>query len=135
MTTPPEIPPALTPDEWERRAIGDGPLEIARIMDGPGPDAIEVTEDLRWFRDEDIPALIALANAALPDTDPRKITRDWLADLRIAQNEAQEAAWRSCMNGEPGKPCDECQRAVDGFKARLQAIADALASYLPPETP
>lgn len=77
--------------------------------------------------------LVALANHFLPDSDRRKIRREWLSDLRIAQNEAQDAAWRSCMNGEPGKPCDECQRAVDGFKARLQHIADALESYLPPE--
>lgn len=119
-----EIPPALSREEWEWCLMEAE--EIVRDTEATVQDYLA--------REYPSPArTIALANAALPDDDPRKLRREWIADLRIAQNEAQDAAWRSCQNGEPGKPCDECQRAVDGFKARLQALAAALESYLPPE--
>lgn len=105
------IPPALTPDEWARvepsdiYGHDDGGVYVGAYRGGD----IEV-----GVRDH---ALIALANAALPDTDPRKITREWVREIRGA---ARDYA------------------LPDGFLHSgevLNRIADALASYLPPETP
>jgi hypothetical protein len=55
--------------------------------------------------------VIALANAALPNDDPHKITRAMIDEIRHASDEVPYAG------------------------IELDRIADALASYLPPETP
>jgi len=63
------IQPALTPEEWA--LVGNGRL-------GALNDLVE-----RWDR-ENLAFVIALANHALPDGDPRKITREdvaWLYTL------------------------------------------------------
>jgi hypothetical protein len=135
------LEPVLTPEQWA--------VALHQIQRTPHPEEFDADlapvqraiKHIPWTRAQmrseaaTHAGRIALHNAALPDTDPRKLRREWIADLRIAQNEAQDAAWRSCQNGSPGKPCDDCQAAVDAFKARLQSIANAIASYLPPETP
>lgn len=66
--------------------------------------------------DDDMHALIALANAALPADDPRKITREKVRDLHAT--------------------LDALER--DGFGLNiaipsLRTLAAALESYLPPE--
>lgn len=64
--------------------------------------------------------LIAAANAALPDSDPRKITRAMVEEIREAA--ASHAAYDSLPQ-------------FAALAARVQRIADALSSYLPPEGP
>lgn len=61
---------------------------------------------------------IALANAALPDSDPRKITWAMVQMIRTLAEEHQD-------DGD----YDEMVAHI----AAGNAIADALASYLPPE--
>jgi hypothetical protein len=122
------IEPALTAEEWAR--IGCAPARV--YSDGYGdPDVVVLFSSDGWvtaksiradaYRDgalnvkvADRPAaVIALLNAALPDSDPRKITRERLARLHyFVENET---------TNDPGDDA-------------LQFL-DALASYLPPETP
>lgn len=102
MTDTP-IEPALHPDEW--------------AFWGRGPYSEEVMRDvLRWSmaRGVTFPGLIALANAALPDTDARKITRATVVNLYGL----------SALIRKMGMAIDADQ---------LEAHAAALESYLPPE--
>lgn len=94
----------------------------AASSDEPGHLSISDTE----WGPKAIPALIALANAALPDDDKRKITRERLAALEEVVgaaglwNRMQRAAGRDMQPGEHA----------------LDLVADlyhALQSYLPPE--
>jgi hypothetical protein len=74
--------PALTPDEWYRRKsgavfthmIGD---ETHIIVADPDEQLVSVTGP------NELHALAALANDALPDDDPRKLSRTDLAVLSI----------------------------------------------------
>jgi hypothetical protein len=74
--------PALTPDEWYRRqsgavlsqAIGD---ETHVIVADPDEQLVSVTGP------NELHALAALANDALPDEDARKLTRTDVAVLGI----------------------------------------------------
>lgn len=84
-----EIEPALTADDWARE------LSVA---------------DLHPFLDTE--KIIAVANAALPDSDPRKITRERIALLRVELGWAENAEY----SNDP-----EARRFLD-----------ALESYLPP---
>lgn len=99
MTDP--IEPALTPEEWKNEGdpVVDGYIDWdTQIVDVRS----RALDDKRF-----IPGLIALANAALPDDDPHKITREM---VRLLRDTAEEYDY-------------------------LTPIADALASYLPPEGP
>lgn len=90
------IEPALTAVEWSKYRAGNGP---------PG-DYVALINPRR---------LIALANDTLPKSDPRKITRDHLAVLRLLRgkvNEHEMASWGNLL-------------LLDGLIA-------ALESYLPP---
>jgi hypothetical protein len=89
------IPPALMPNEWERVRSG----------------CDDVTH---YYFTGDKGAVIAACNDELPDTDPRKITREWVKILRAT------ARW--------------IEEQPDNFgpETELRAMADALESYLPP---
>lgn len=70
-----EIAPALEPEEWKHRRSGsvsidyvDGETHI--VVTDPDGEIVSVSGPAEVF------ALMALANAALPDGDPRKITRE-----------------------------------------------------------
>lgn len=118
-----KIEPALTPEEWQGRLSGsagdvgdadvyfrDGRLVYACYNDCcavVGPHHIPGGE---------IPALIALANAALPDGDRRKITRERVEALR---------AW------VPGLINHGSFREL---AVLLHHHCDAIGSYLPPES-
>jgi hypothetical protein len=115
MTTD-KIEPALSAKWWDRvrhlKARGD--LERALLATG--------TEEIGLV------GVIAAANAALPDSDPRKITREWLSALEevigaaALWNSEQRAAGRDMQAGEHA----------------LSLVADlfyALESYLPPPPP
>lgn len=94
-----KIEPALTAEDWSVciRARGGSPT----------PDAGEVAELVRE---------IALANYDLPDSDPRKITREMVAFLRSWQKECAESYNSNMEDDAP----------------TYAALADALESYLPP---
>lgn len=94
-----KIEPALTSQQWAEVESYDGPLFYDEAIQNCPP--------------ESLPYLIALANAALPDSDPRKITREKVDALRITLLNKGSAF---------GK----------GF-GLVNQIADALSSYLPPE--
>lgn len=116
------IPPALSAEEWQAREVrvdngfvrlyGDAPvLETFDYRDGS-------TTGL--YLEHDLAATIALANAALPDDDPRKITRDDVFVLRQLP-----AFMRGLgMGSDP-----------EGGAKAVTTLADKLASYLPPEGP
>lgn len=98
------LDPALSAEEWRefQRDLQHG-LEIGLLPDGVG---YEVAHCAYY---------IAVNNAALPDTDPRKITREWVTFLR----EQAVGAFSSDYRGADA--------------AEFTAMADALESYLPPE--
>jgi hypothetical protein len=84
MSTP--IEPALTPTEWVRRQSGvvsvetvEGTTRIA-VCDPEG-NLATVAGDNRLF------ALIALANCAMSDEDPRKLCRTDLAVFSVLMEE------------------------------------------------
>ena len=116
MTDTPKIAPALTALEWEEALAW--PHGLLDYLVKPG-DAIGYGKD----KPEDLRALIALANAALPDDDPRKITREKIATLREMVGYAAGAYTSS---GE-----SEDLKADEAF---LSPFLDALESYLPPES-
>lgn len=74
----------------------------------------------RYFAHCDHPSFIAKHNDALPESDLRKITREWVEEIR-------NAAGVEYFGVGP---------LPDGFPPSLLAhIADALESYLPPPPP
>lgn len=73
------------------------------------------------------PTLIALANAALPDSDPRKITRAAVEVIR------KFAYWHHHA-AVPAMP-ERYQYLARAEISYALLLADALASYLPPEDP
>jgi hypothetical protein len=101
------IEPALTPDAWRYwlRDRDDPARAVATACDA-------VSFDLRQKPER----LIALANAALPDDDPRKIRRHRIALLRYIVGRAPDA--------------DDVDK-VESVLAK--DFLDALESYLPPE--
>lgn len=106
-----KIEPALTPDEWRRgekrldqwsRIVGGDDI----VIEGPDPQ-----EAVTLRKPNEIAALIALANAALPDNDPRKITREMITKLQMLLSAFE---------------------ADDHVHDWYPAVVDALESYLPP---
>lgn len=123
------IPIALTVEEWgAMRVEFVGLPDLVFHDDGDGMELVACGDDgsalEKWkfnvAPDIDLPALIALANAALPDDDPRKITREWVREICYA---AEAAAWGDGAQNESDRQA----------AAALNAIAAALESYLPPE--
>lgn len=112
--------PALSAEEWAKREFAEGDISFDATM-GRFTVVMDTWSDY-GSTDRDVkrlPALIALANAALPDTDPRKITREMVAQLRRAADLMCEAKWG----------------VLEPEGNTVARIADALASYLPPEAP
>jgi hypothetical protein len=93
------IEPVMTADDWAH-ALKVGLREYdSAVADTPWHCAY----------------VIALNNAALPSTDPRKITRERIEHIRDMLG--ADSSWTG---------------ASDEDFARAQHILDALASYLPP---
>ena len=111
-----KIEPALTAEEWQYWLGDRGYLDLT--LDA-GMDA------MAYSLHQSRAAIIALANAALPDSDPRKITRALVAMLRDA------------ADLHIGNHNDRCGSECKGecFESAREAVrmADALSSYLPPE--
>lgn len=101
-----KIEPVLSREEWARVAKDDIRVTLAFPAETPDfPDErIMITSE--WA-----PDLIALANHGLPESDPRKITREWIDLLN-----------RAASNENKG----------DMDAVALKSLADALESYLPP---
>lgn len=107
-----EITPALSAEEWAQREAVRASTEISALdgsvmlVDPDAPSTVVLAEG--------VPALMALANAALPDGDPRKLTREDVALIRGERfggfKDDAPALWR----------------AVDALAAKLAAL-------LPPE--
>lgn len=110
---PIEIAPALRPDEWQERSfayvdqVGD---ETHVVVEDPDGEVVSVSGPDEVF------SLMALANDALPDGDPRKLThakaqllRDLTADM-----------WRG-------------HRAAEQREA-LVILAQTISALLPPST-
>jgi len=114
------IPPALTAKEWSealawRFGITDYLVRPAELLGG-GQNS-----------PSDLARVIALANAALPDDDPRKITWAMADDAREAYRSAVILATHAQNSG------DETERQrYRALAIRYAVLADALASYLPP---
>lgn len=75
-----EIAPALEEQEWKDLRCGCIAIdqvgdETHIVVTDPDGEVVSVSGPQELF------ALIALANAALPDGDPRKITRNWIEQL------------------------------------------------------
>ena len=74
--------PALSPDEWNRRRSGAVFLdfvddELHLVLADPDEQLVSVNSP------DELHALAALANDALPEDDPRKVTRTDVAVLGI----------------------------------------------------
>jgi hypothetical protein len=117
------IEPALTAEEWAEAQACKAAWRLFDSCQGEQPDQCRY--------------LIALNNDALPDDDPRKITRETIRAMRLAAARfgdepvgvsagwlLMDARWHNLA----GK-----QRARHEESARtINALADALESYLPP---
>lgn len=133
----PEKPDAaLSADQWRGLEEADGirfrdfDAEVAigfghdRDGHGRGLNIAEQRKDresesVSLFLAPSVRALIAVANAALPDSDPRKFTRATIAMLRRKAD---------VFHPTPESPMLGRMRDTE-----LDAFADALESYLPPE--
>jgi hypothetical protein len=120
-----DIAPALTRDEWRDRRHG------AISLDAVLHDEYVVIEEFDGTRatvsgPDELFALIALAFDALPDGDPRKPTRRWVQELRLAANLASL--------DYVTLPADAPQRQqADRSRDMLELIARVLERLLPPE--
>jgi hypothetical protein len=109
-----QVEPALSAEEWHEYEIRNADGSTLGVGRMPGTIAVTIKE--LSPDGEDVfpaPAVIALANDALHPDDPRKITREWITDLRRISASHPE----------------------HGDFTELLTIAAALESYLPPETP
>lgn len=136
MSDETKIEPALSAEGWAApsiRIFSDDEKLLAGEYDQPQHPAIEVTliggsvridcADPYYSRtvgQEHLAPLIAVLNAALPDSDPRKITREWIDTLRSASVVFAVGGYGEVMQN-------------DDRTALLHSIADALDSYLRPE--
>jgi hypothetical protein len=110
-----KIEPALSAEEWKAGRFGDQ----SQFVEISGVGDLDVANEDRYSGQVvDAVKVIALANAALPDSDPRKITREKILLVRSA---IVHEPYAGSSSPNP-----------DGAAA-LQAFADALESYLPPE--
>lgn len=110
------IEPALTARQWEDGAYYGADVTIWRVLPGvAGNTRLDIkVESAPMDNERDFAALIALANAALPDSDPRKLTPAKILLLREAVRYFSTTPYREWSMG-------------------LAEFADALESYLPPE--
>lgn len=109
------IPPALTPEEWAK-------VQRDTLMPYDAFDAISAFGMSRPSNADSAVALIALANAALPDRDPRKITRADVDALRQLAGTVRIPTGDGMTFLTPG-----------GGPPWATALAAKLAALLPPE--
>lgn len=124
------IEPALPPELWPRARKWKSRIAAMITLEG-GNDSELGVPDLRVDgsnqRERDAVhyvAAIALLNDDLPDSDDRKITREWLSDLEHAVDALGDLA-----SVDPD--VDRIAR-LNELIARLEHQAAAIASLLPP---
>jgi hypothetical protein len=86
-----EIAPALEPEEWQDLHCGSVAIdqvgdETHIVVTDPDGEVVSISGPQEIF------ALIALANSALPNGDPRKITHELSQRLRTDPAAAMEVA-------------------------------------------
>ena len=125
------IEPALSADEWEVPHAPRPHLyacverETLTLADGTVAPLTGICLDA-VEEPQSIYALIALANAALPDSDPRKLRRDWLCELRDAADEIEMQ-----LRNPHWRMADDRSLAAHRMHT-LRLVANAIESYLPP---
>lgn len=125
---PAPLGPALSEKEW--RDIATNRSVASQIVGDRVMDRYGYFESVNRG---DEPALIAACNALLPDSDPRKITRDKVNALRemVSYIDApHEAAVRFARMDGIDDPSEDLSTVEAG--RWLWRLADALESYLPP---
>ena len=129
----PDIPPALSESEWAAETVPMPDTKASRTFRAQTTIGGLSIDGQIHIRDvNDLAALIALANAAMNDEDPRKFRRDQVTNLRlIAGAIASEHSENEQGIDAKGDPtlCMHCAAEA------LHELADALESYLPPQTP
>jgi hypothetical protein len=122
-----KIEPALSAEEWEAIA---SPENVSGCFDLDYDARIEDDADIRYEeRHKNLTgaAIIAVMNNRLSDDDPRKMDLSWVLAIRSCAMDV-EAAYE---NPGPSYQNPEARERL----TLLNQIAEALESYLPPETP
>lgn len=132
--TAPKIEPALTETELSSGvdlcdAEAHVPLDAVLREDGLYVDCDDGYYSVGPLPPVQIAKLIALANAALPDSDPRKITRERIAAIRARTDTEPCRLDHHGYCQAHGLDPEPCPVPV------LRLFAAALESYLPPEKP
>lgn len=142
----PDIPPALSDRDWQRRGTGIATSTVHRQID---PVMIRREHDVLIIsgrgdgneieiRDADhLAALIALANDTLRQfDDPRALIREHVTLLReLAERLGEESiSTVERPEGRIGVTVDDLRPDLDRF-GMIHELADAIESYLPPLTP
>jgi hypothetical protein len=116
------IRPALEPEEWKQRRSGPISLDVIGsfdyvVIEGPNGESVTVTGA------DEIFALISLANDALPEDDPRKITPGWLARVEAIRDMISDMAEKSDPTLAPLR-----RQLAEGW----DQMAQVLSAILPP---
>jgi hypothetical protein len=106
-----DIPPALDADRWRE-------ISGRHALEGALADAAFVTRDVTGLA-----ATIALANAALADEDPRKLTRATVGLLRQIGHTIENLVGTTFVSAETKRA------EIDA----VRDLADVIESYLPPD--
>jgi hypothetical protein len=115
---PTGIRPALEADEWASRQRCFGSREVVEVLpcaDGPRVRVSTPDETLDVSGGDELAALIALANCALSDDDPRKLSWRYVTLLRDVARD------RSAPSGGASQAVVEL----------LRQLANVIESYLP----
>jgi hypothetical protein len=117
------IRPALEPGEWRERRSGPISLDVIDrndyiVIEGPSGETVKVSGA------DEIFALISLANDALPEDDPRKITQGWLARIETIRDMILEFADRGEASLAPARR---------ELAAGWNQMAEVVRAILPPE--
>jgi hypothetical protein len=118
------IRPALEPAEWKVRRSGPISLDVVDrndyiVIEGPGGETVKVSGT------DEIFALISLANDALPDDDPRKITHGWLARIETIRDMLRDLA----DTGE-----ESLASSRHDLAAAWEQMAEVVKAILPPDS-
>jgi hypothetical protein len=116
------IRPALEPEEWKQRRSGPISLDAIGSFDYVVIEG-EHGEMVKVAGTDEIVALISLANDALPNDDPRKITMGWLARVEAIRDLITDLAGE----GDP-KLAPLRRQLADGW----EQMAQVLRAILPP---
>jgi hypothetical protein len=116
---PIDILPALAPKEWEQRRRG----KFYVVKDGGVPRLIlsDGTHQTTISRADELFAIIALANDALPDDDKRKITWGLLTRVQ-AMSDVLEGLSRSPQSTPFLREEAEAWRQIVGVLAALLPV-------------